>query len=62
MEKLDTQKLRIELARINKSHAWLAGKLGFSRQYMRQLVKTENARCVYRIASILEINIEDLIK
>jgi len=62
MEKLDTQQLRIELARIKKSHAWLAGKLGFSRQYLMELVKDENPRCVYRIASILGIKIEDIIK
>jgi len=62
MEKLDTQKLRIELAKINKSHAWMARKLGFSRQYLSQLVKAENAKHVYRMASVLGIKIQDLIK
>ena len=62
MEKLNTLNLRIELAKINKSHAWLAGKLGFSRQYLSQLVKAENPRRVHQIADVLGVDPKDLIK
>jgi len=62
MKKLDPKKLRIQLAIINKSHAWLARQLGFSRQYLGQLVKAENPRCATRMAKILKIRKKDLIK
>ena len=62
MEQLDAQKLRIELAKINKSHAWLAYQLGFSRQYLGQLVKAESGRCIDDMAKVLKVNPKSLIK
>jgi hypothetical protein len=62
MEILDRQKLRIELAKINKSHAWLAKKLGFSRQYMGWLTKTQSVKCVDEMAEVLNMKREDLVK
>jgi hypothetical protein len=62
MEILDTQKLRIELAKINKSHAWLAKQIGFSRQYMGWIVKTKSVVRIDDMAEVLNMGREDLIK
>jgi hypothetical protein len=62
MDTLDTQKLRIELAKIDRSHAWLARKLGFSRQYMGWLTKTESVKYVDEMAEALNMYRSDLIK
>ena len=65
MKKLDTldkQKLRVELAKIDRSHAWLARQLGFSRQYMNWITKTQSVKCVDRMAEVLNLEREDLIE
>ena len=62
METLDKQKLRMELARINKSHAWLARKLGFSKQYLSFLIKKESLKNIEDIAEILDVTKRSLIK
>ncbi len=62
METLDKQKLRMELARINKSHAWLARQLGFSRQYLNFLIKKESTKNIEDIAQILDVTKQALIK
>ena len=62
MERLNTLQLRIELAKIDKSRAWLARQLGFSRQYLTQLVQAESTKYVGEIAYILDIDKEDLIR
>jgi len=62
MDILDKQKLRMELARINKSHAWLARRLGFSKQYLSELIKKESTKHVEDIAEILDTTKRSLIK
>lgn len=62
MEILDTQKLRVELAKINKSHAWLARELGFSKQYMGWIVKTKSVVRIDDMAETLNMKRKDLIK
>lgn len=60
--KLNKIKLRMELARIDKSHAWLAKKLGFnSRQAFYHYLKAGRTDHVQKIADILQIDPNDLI-
>jgi len=63
MEKLDNTKLRVELARFDKSRSWLARALGLSKQYFHLKLKKGRAdEYIDRIATILGIPREDLIK
>ena len=62
MDILDTQKLRIELAKINKSYSWLAKEIGYTRQYMNYLVKTESTRHIKKMAEAMDMEVHDLIK
>jgi len=61
MDKLNTLQLRIELAKIDKSRAWLARQMGFTRQYLTQLVQSKSVKYVGEIAYILDIDKDDLI-
>ena len=61
MDKLNTLQLRIELAKIDKSRAWLARQMGFTRQYLTQLVQSKSLKYVGEIAYILDIDKDDLI-
>jgi len=62
MDKLNTLQLRIELAKIDKSRAWLARQMGFTRQYLTQLVQSKSLKYVGEIAYILDIDPKDLIE
>ena len=60
--KLNKRKLRIELARIDCSHAWLAKELGFnSRQAFYYYLNAGRTDQVQKIADILQIDPNDLI-
>ena len=59
--KLNTQKIRIELAIINKSQAWLAKQMGYTRQYINFLMKRKSVLRVNEMATILGIDPNDLI-
>ena len=61
MDKLNTLQLRIELAKIDKSRTWLARQMGFTRQYLTQLVQSKSLKYVGEIAYILDIDKDDLI-
>ena len=62
MNKLNTLQLRIELAKIDKSRAWLARQMGFTRQYLTQLVQSKSLKYVGEMAYILDIDPKDLIE
>jgi hypothetical protein len=53
----------VELARINKSHSWLAKKLGLSsRQALDYYLKLSRPYNLKKMAEILGVDPKDLIK
>ena len=62
MAKLDTLKLRVELAKIDKNYAWLARQIGYTRAYISYIVKNESLMHIEKIASTLGLKTKDLIK
>jgi hypothetical protein len=61
-EELDTYRLRVELAKINRSRQWLAEKIGYTRQYVYYLVKNKSIKHVEKMANALGLDPKDLIK
>lgn len=53
---LDDLNLRIELARKNKSMAWLAREIGVTRQYIWALVKSKSISRVNDFARVLGVD------
>jgi DNA-binding Xre family transcriptional regulator len=59
---LNTLKLRVELAKIEKNQTWLADQIGVSRQYVAQLIKNKRLSRVEDFARVLKIEVRDLIR
>ncbi len=64
---LNTKKIELELERIGKNQAWLAGQMKRSKQQVNYLVKNNNKPCgvtlktIERIGLALGIDPKDLI-
>ena len=62
MQKLNTLKLRVRLAELDKPKAWLAREIGISRQYMHHIIKCKKVNHIQKIASVLGIDAGDLVE
>lgn len=60
--KLNTEKIKQELKRINKTQTWLADELGVTRQRVYQIINFGSIKNAERIGKIFKINAKDLIK
>ena len=60
--KLNTDKIKSELERIEKNQSWLAEQLGVSRQRVSSILKWASLKNAERIGEVLGINPRDLIK
>ena len=60
MGKLNTYRIRIELAKLNKNYTWLAGQMGYTRQYIHHIIKNKNVKFAGRIANIFNLGEEEL--
>jgi len=59
---LNLTKLRIELARIDKSHTWLAAQLGYkTKQAYFYHIRKRSTKDVMKIADVLRVDPNDLI-
>ena len=60
--KLNIDKIKNELNRIDKNQSWLAEQLGVSRQRVSAIFSMASLRNAERIGKVLEIEPRDLIK
>ena len=62
MEKLNTMRVRIELAKLDKNWAWLGRQIGYTRQYMHHIKTTGKLTIVDKMAKALNVDTKDLIQ
>ena len=61
MQTLDTYRIRVELAKMDKNYTWLARRTGYTRSYISYIVKTRKLTIVDKIANALELPKDSLI-
>jgi hypothetical protein len=59
--KLNTTRLRIELARINETQTWLAEQCGCTKQNISHIIKHRRINLVFEMSEALKIDPKDLI-
>lgn len=60
--KLNSEKVRAELKRIDKTQTWLADQMKTSRQNVSEMLMRGSARSAERIGDVLGIEPKDLIQ
>jgi hypothetical protein len=60
-QKLDTTRLRVELAKINKTRTWLAEQCGCTKQNISHIIKHQRINLVFEMSEALKIDPKDLI-
>jgi len=59
---LNSEKVKAELQRINKTQTWLADQMQTTRQNVSEMLRNGSARSAERIGDVLGIDPKDLIK
>ena len=59
---LNVEKIKAELARMERNQSWLARKMNISRQLLSYKIRSKKITHAERIAKALNLNPRDLIK